>query len=106
MEQGGRQTIRQEIMDLLERSPSTLRDISQVIGIMEKDVPHHLEFIDKTLKQRKKRIQVEPYHCLACGFRFSKRQSFKKPGKCPQCKETRVVPAVFWIEPQGDGKSR
>lgn len=58
------QTIRQEIINHLERGPMTVRDISQFVGIMEKDVVHHLEFIDKTVRTQKKRIQMEPYCCL------------------------------------------
>ena len=62
------QTIRQEIINHLESGPMTIRDISQSVGIMEKDVVHHLEFIDKTVRTQKKRIQMEAYYCLNCGF--------------------------------------
>ena len=92
------QTIRQEIINHLESGPMTVRDISQSVGIMEKDVVHHLEFIDKTVRTQKKRIQMEPYYCLNCGFKFKNRKRFKKPGKCPSCREGRIAPAVFWIE--------
>ena len=92
------QTIRQEIIDILENGPMTVRDISQSVGIMEKDVFHHLEFIDKTVRTQKKRIQMEPYYCLNCGFEFKNRKRFKKPGKCPSCRDSRIAPAVFGIE--------
>lgn len=92
-------TIRQEIIGLLESQPSTIREMSQAIGISEKDVYHHLTFIEKSLRPQKKRIHVQPYHCLACGFDFTTRQSFKKPGKCPACRHTRIAPAVFRIAP-------
>ncbi len=93
------QTIRQEIINLLERGPMTARGISQSVGIMEKDVFHHLEFIDKTVRIQKKRIRMEPYCCLNCGFEFKNRKRFKKPGKCPSCRDGRIAPAVFWIAP-------
>lgn len=93
-----KQTIRQEIINHLENGPMTVRDISQSVGIMEKDVFHHLEFIDKTVRTQKKRIQMEPYYCLNCGFEFKNRKRFKKPGKCPSCRDGRIAPAVFWIE--------
>ena len=93
-----KQTIRQEIISHLENDPLTVRDISQSVGIMEKDVYHHLTFIEKTVKHHKKRIHVEPYYCMDCGFQFKNRKTFKKPGKCPGCKDGRIAPAVFWID--------
>jgi predicted Zn-ribbon and HTH transcriptional regulator len=95
-----KQTIRQEIISHLEKSPLTVRDISQSVGIMEKDVYYHLAFIEKTVRSQKKRIHVEPYYCLHCGFEFKNRKTFKKPGKCPGCKNGRIAPAVFWIVSQ------
>jgi len=92
-----KQTIRQEIIIHLENGPLTVRDISQSVGIMEKDVYHHLTFIEKTVRHQKKRIHVEPYYCLDCGFQFKNRKTFKKPSKCPECKDGRIAPAVFLI---------
>ncbi len=92
-----KQTIRQEIISHLENGPQTVRDISKSVGIMEKDVYHHLTFIEKTVRHQKKRIHVEPYYCLDCGFQFKNRKTFKKPSKCPGCKDGRIAPAVFLI---------
>lgn len=97
-----KQTIRQEIISHLENGPLTVRDISQSVGIMEKDVYHHLPFIEKTVRHRKKIIHVEPCYCLDCGFQFKNRKTFKKPGKCPACRVGRIAPAVFRIVPQSD----
>ena len=93
-----KQTIRQEIISRLEKDPLTVRDISQSVGIMEKDVYHHLVFIEKTIRQQKRRIHVKPYYCLDCGFQFKNRKRFKKPGKCPECRDGRIAPAVLWID--------
>lgn len=94
------QTIRQEIIQYLTASPLTVRDISQMAGIREKDVFHHLASIEKTLKQRQATLKQEPYRCMDCGFRFTKRKTFKKPGKCPTCRDGRIEPALFWIVPE------
>ena len=93
-----KQTIRQEIISYLENGHLTVRNISQSVGIMEKDVYHHLAFIEKTVRHQKKSIRFEPYYCLDCGFQFKNRKTFKKPGKCPGCKDGRIAPAVFWID--------
>lgn len=90
-------TIRQEIISHLENDRMTARDISQLVGIKEKDVYHHLAFIERTVRQQKKSVCVDPYYCLGCGFQFKNRKTFKKPGKCPGCKDGRIAPAVFWI---------
>lgn len=97
MRKDRKQTIRQEIMVCLKNNRMTVRDISQAVGIMEKDVCHHLEFIERTLRHQGKRIYSDPCYCLSCGFEFNKRKRFKKPGKCPGCKGSRIVPALFWI---------
>ncbi len=92
------QTIRQEIIGYLEKNRLSVREISQLAGIMEKDVFHHLPFIEKTVRQLKKKVHVKPYHCLDCGFQFKERKTYKKPGKCPKCRDGRIGAALFWIE--------
>jgi predicted Zn-ribbon and HTH transcriptional regulator len=90
-------TIRQEIIEALENNALTVREISQSIGIMEKDVFHHLSFIDKSIRHQNKIIDIEPHCCMNCGFQFKSRKTFKKPGKCPECRNGRIAPAVYKI---------
>lgn len=97
MKKERKQTIRQEIISLLETDPMTVREISQAVGIMEKDVVHNLESIQKTVKQRKQKLDVSPFFCRNCGFEFKSRRRLKKPGKCPACRDGRIEPAVFRI---------
>ncbi|WDP91004.1 MAG: ArsR family transcriptional regulator [Desulfobacter sp.] len=92
------QTIRQEIMVLLESEPMTIRDISQAAGIMEKEVIRHLESIEKSLKPKGKHLHWEPCVCVNCGFEFNSRKRFGKPGRCPECRESRIAPALYRIE--------
>ncbi len=91
------QTIRQEIIGLLEQGPMTVRDISQAVSIMEKDVIHHLASIEKTVRRHNKRIETKPHYCMDCGFEFKNRKTFKKPGKCPECRDGRIASAVYRI---------
>lgn len=91
-------TIRQEIAALLEEGPVTARDISQSLGIREKEALSHLPFIEKTLVHKNRRLCLDPYRCQACDFEFTERKRFSKPGRCPACKGERIEPAVFWIE--------
>ena len=97
MEKEKRQTTRQAIIFVLEQGPATVRDISQSVGIPEKDVYHHLPHIQKSIRNNNRQIFLEPYKCLACGYRFTKRKTFKRPGKCPGCRNERIEPAEYWI---------
>lgn len=91
-------TIRQEMIEMLGQGPKTIRELSQIVGIMEKDVAAHLPFIEKSLKHQGKTLRSQPYQCVGCGFVFEGRKKFSKPGKCPSCKKGRIDPASFWIE--------
>ncbi len=91
------QTIRREIIMHLEASALTIREISQQVRIMEKEVVFHLTYIEKSLRSKKKKISVTPHACMGCGFEFKERKNYKKPGKCPECRGTRIGPAIYRI---------
>ncbi len=91
------QTVRQTIMDHLDNTPMTARDISGAVGITEKDVYHHLDFIEKSVRQKGKKLHVDPAYCRDCGFVFKDRKKLKKPGRCPVCRDGRIASAVFTI---------
>lgn len=90
-------TIRQQIIQHLETGPMTERDISQQVRISEKDVPLHLSAIEKSIRHKKKRLHVTSHICLNCGFEFKNRKTYKRPGKCPQCRRPRIGRALFEI---------
>lgn len=68
------QTIRQQIIDLLQEQEFNAREISQALSIMEKEVYDHLEHIDRTICRQGMRLVVQPYACLSCGFTFEGRR--------------------------------
>jgi transcriptional regulator len=90
-------TIREQIAQSLETEPMAARDLSKALHISEKDVYSHLQFVEKSIKHQKKQLKITPCYCLSCGFEFKDRKSFKKPGKCPECRQSRIEPAVFEI---------
>ena len=91
------QTIRQQIIDLLSEQVMNARDLSQALSIMEKEVYAHLAHIDRTLARQKKRLIVEPFECLSCGFRFDARKKWSKPGRCPVCKKGHIQQAMYSV---------
>lgn len=92
------QTIRQKIISLLEQREMTVKELSRQAGVMEKDVGFHLESIEKSLRNQKKKLHVSPCCCLKCEFEFNRKSMFKRPGKCPSCRSERISLALYRIE--------
>jgi predicted Zn-ribbon and HTH transcriptional regulator len=98
-----RQTVRQEITDLLTRDKFTTRDISQTLRIRERDVLDHLDQIVRSVS-KKGRFCIEPSVCRKCGFMFRDRKRLRSPGRCPVCKNEAITEPRFWIEEKRYGK--
>ncbi len=92
-----KRTIRQQIKDLLLESECSIRELSQVVGISEKEVIPHLEQIKISFKKQK-RFQIIPAICRQCGFVFEGRQKIKKPSKCPECRRNYIESPRYKIE--------
>ena len=95
---GNRQTLRQQITHLLSNEELTIRDLSQAVSLPEKEIVTHLGHIDRTLQRQKKKLMVIPYKCFTCGFVFDRRSRFAKPGRCPNCKNSHIKAARFFIK--------
>lgn len=94
------ETLRREIMSILEDGEHSAKDISQAAGIPEKEVYGHLEHIRKSMKSPRQGgagLLVIPAECKKCGFIFKKRERLTKPGKCPVCRGTSILEPLFSI---------
>jgi len=91
-------TVRELMADQLRQGPTTARELSVLVGVSEKDVPEHLEHLEKSLKRKGERLVVTPSSCIACGFEFKDRKRLNRPGKCPECGSTRIDPPQFRVE--------
>lgn len=92
------QTVRKEMMTLLEKDALDARSLSGTLGLREKEVYPHLAHIKRSLKARGKRLVITPYHCRLCSFVFKNRNKLHPPGRCPHCKQGSIEPALFRIE--------
>ena len=92
-----RQTLRQQMINLLSAEELTIRDLSQAVSITEKEVMVHLSHIDRSVRRIGKKLVETPYKCLTCGFVFDKRSRFSKPGRCPSCKNSHLQTAHYRI---------
>jgi len=85
-------TLRHEIVALLNAESLTARGISERVGIGEKEVLGHLEHINLALHGT---LVREPALCLCCGFSFRKRERLKGPGRCPVCRSEHIAEPRF-----------
>ncbi len=83
-------TIRRQMIDLLSQEEMTDRDLSQALGIPEKDVYGHLSHIARSLAPLGKKVRITPVRCLVCGYVFRDRKRWSRPGRCPRCKESHL----------------
>jgi predicted Zn-ribbon and HTH transcriptional regulator len=96
--EGQQKTIRQQIIDELHEYEMTARELSQAVRIPEKEVVLHLSHISKTVAAQGKRLIIQPFQCLSCGYTFKERKRFSRPGRCPKCKDTHVESPTFRIQ--------
>lgn len=90
-------TIRQSIVTLLRDHELSAREISQVLGIREKEVYEHLAHIARAAAV-KPQLKIHPSACLDCGFEFRKRDRLNPPGRCFRCRSESIRPPRFRIQ--------
>ncbi len=90
-------TLRQRMTDLLREREADALELSQALGIAEKEVYAHLEHIRRTAAAAGGALAVTPSECLACGYVFADRGRLTRPGRCPHCRGTRVSRPSFRI---------
>ncbi|NVL93179.1 MAG: ArsR family transcriptional regulator [Desulfobacterales bacterium] len=91
------QTIRQRIIVLLSKEEMSARDLSQAIGIREKEVYEHLSHIARSVAVQRKKLIIRPFSCLGCGYVFQDRKRLTRPSRCPQCKRSHVQEATYRV---------
>ena len=83
-------TIRQQMILLLTENEMNARELSQAIGIREKEVYEHLPHIARSVAVQKKKLIIHPVRCLTCGYIFKDRKRFTRPGRCPSCRKSHL----------------
>ena len=84
------QTIRQKIIELLTCAELDARELSQELGVQEKEVYEHLAHVARSVKAEKKKLIIHPSRCLRCGFVFVDRKRLTRPSRCPKCRRTHL----------------
>lgn len=91
-------TPRELLLQALAAGPLSARQMSQRIGISEREVTGHLEHLQKSLKNRGQRLVLTPPRCLDCSFVFQKRERLTRPGRCPACRSTHLSEPLFSLD--------
>jgi len=100
------QTLRRRIIALLRDQEMDARDLSQELGLKEKEVYPHLVHVARTVTAAGGRFIVTPSQCLLCGYVFEDRRRLTRPGRCPECKRSKLQNPSFRIHPKGMGPGR
>lgn len=91
------QTIRKQMIGLLEKEEMSAREISQAVRIREKEVYEHLAHIGRTVNTKRKKLVITPSQCLECGYVFKNRKRYTRPSRCPHCKIERISNPTYRI---------
>lgn len=94
---GREETIRRRLQAALEEETLSARELSGVLGIPEREVYSHLEHPRRSLRASNRELTIIPARCRKCGFLFRKREKLRKPGRCPQCRQTLIAEPLFAI---------
>jgi predicted Zn-ribbon and HTH transcriptional regulator len=89
-------TVRQQIADML-RQPRTSSSIAHELKLTRDEVEDHLKHLLRTARAADRHVRIEPARCRSCGFTFG-HDKISKPGKCPECKGTRLYEPLIQIK--------
>jgi predicted Zn-ribbon and HTH transcriptional regulator len=91
-------TLRRDLVKVLSLQPRSVSSIARELGLARDDVEDHLRHAIRSAEAAGHTIIIEPARCRQCGFLFGE-DKLSKPGKCPECRGTRLYEAQIRIEP-------
>jgi predicted Zn-ribbon and HTH transcriptional regulator len=90
-------TIRQAITAALTGQELTALELSQRVGVPEREVASHLSHLERSLAHSRQKLELIPPSCIECNFVFHKRDKKTRPSRCAVCKSERLRPPRFRI---------
>jgi predicted Zn-ribbon and HTH transcriptional regulator len=94
---GATMTFRRDLLTLLSVQPRSVSSLAREMGLDRRDVEDDLRHAIRSARASGHRVVIEPARCKQCGFVFSE-DKLSKPGKCPECRGTRLFEAQIRIE--------
>ncbi|HAY20837.1 transcriptional regulator [Desulfobacca acetoxidans] len=89
-------TPRQAIKALLQKQDYSIRELSQIMSLSEKEVLDHLEHIAQA-PGPDYHFVIIPAVCRHCGFVFKKRERLRTPSRCPRCRQESISRPRFLL---------
>jgi len=89
-------TRREQITTRLRESVVDFQELRHEFELTVSTLEEDLRHVDRSVRPRGERLEVEPARCIACDFRFTK-GALHPPGRCPQCRERRIAGPWFRI---------
>lgn len=90
-------TLRRAIIALLSGQAMDARDLSDALGLTEKEVNEHLAHVQRSLAASGAGLHVAPGRCLLCGYEFAHRRRLTRPSRCPQCRRSKIQGPTFRV---------
>jgi predicted Zn-ribbon and HTH transcriptional regulator len=90
-------SLRRRIMALLREREMDARDLSQELGLKEKEIYEHLVHVEQSVAASRGRFVITPSQCLLCGYVFEDRRRLTRPSRCPQCRRSKLQNPSFRI---------
>ena len=88
---------RKGLIGVLQNHPTSLHELSLLLGMPTKEVENDLHHLIKSLRHMPYRAVIKPAVCRKCGFVFHK-DKLHKPGRCPSCKDSWISEPLISIE--------
>lgn len=91
-------TFRRDLVALLTVQARSVSSIARELRLDRKDVEDDLRHAIRSARAAGHAVVIEPARCRQCGFVFGP-DKLSKPGKCPECRGSRIFEAQIRIEP-------
>jgi predicted Zn-ribbon and HTH transcriptional regulator len=88
---------RRDLIKALSTAPRSVSSLARELGIDRRDLEDDLRHAIRSAEAAGHHIVIEPARCRQCGFVFSG-DRLAKPGKCPECRGSRLYEAQIRIE--------
>lgn len=87
---------RRQMLERLSGEWRSASSLAREFGIGRHDVEDELWHLMRSARAAGRTVEVLPARCRSCDFVFSE-DKLAKPGRCPQCKGSRVFEAQIRI---------
>lgn len=91
-------TTRRHLLEVLSVEPRSVSSLARALGLTRADMEDHLRHMIRSARAGGRDVVVVPARCRACGFTFGE-DKLAKPGRCPECRGSRIFEAQIRVEP-------